>query len=49
MNNNLEDIRRRIECEQQNMPQQNCCCGFRPTGGGVTGPTGPTGPRGATA
>jgi len=27
---NLERIRERIECEQQNMPKQTCCCGTRP-------------------
>ena len=46
---NLDEIRRRIECEQENMPKQSCCCGFRPTPGtGSTGPTGPTGPQGPT-
>lgn len=27
---NLDEIRRRIECEQENMPRQSCCCGTRP-------------------
>ena len=27
---NLDEIRKRIECEQQNMPKQTCCCGTRP-------------------
>ena len=27
---NLDEIRRRIECEQENMPKQTCCCGTRP-------------------
>lgn len=27
---NFDEIRRRIECEQQNMPKQTCCCGTRP-------------------
>lgn len=27
---NLDEIRRRIECEQENMPKQSCCCGTRP-------------------
>lgn len=27
---NLDEIRRRIECEQKNMPRQSCCCGTRP-------------------
>ena len=39
--NNLDEIRRRIECEQEKIPQQACCCGFRPNNG-ITGPTGPT-------
>lgn len=46
---NLDEIRRRIECEQEKIPKQSCCCGFRPTPGtGSTGPTGPTGPQGPT-
>ena len=39
--NNLEQIRRRIECEQEKMPKASCCCGVR-TQGGTTGPTGAT-------
>lgn len=40
MNNNLERIRHRIECEQERMTKQSCCCGIRQPGtGGVTGPT----------
>lgn len=27
---NLDKIRKRIECEQENMPKQTCCCGTRP-------------------
>ena len=27
---NLDEIRKRIECEQQSMPKQTCCCGTRP-------------------
>jgi hypothetical protein len=27
---NFEELRKRIECEQQNMPKQTCCCGTRP-------------------
>jgi hypothetical protein len=27
---NLDEIRRKIECEQENMPKQSCCCGTRP-------------------
>ena len=27
---NLDKIRQRIECEQENMPKQTCCCGTRP-------------------
>ena len=49
MNNNLEKIRRRIECEQERMPKKSCCCGIRQPGtGGITGPTGPIGPTGPT-
>ena len=48
MNNRLEQIRRRIECEQEKMPKQSCCCGIRQPGTGSTGPTGPTGPQGPT-
>ena len=36
---NLDEIRRRIECEQENMPKQTCCCGTRPP---VTPPGTPT-------
>ena len=41
MNNNLERIRRRIECEQEKMPKFSCCCGFRENNS-TTGTTGPT-------
>ena len=27
---NFDELRKRIECEQQNMPKQTCCCGTRP-------------------
>ncbi len=36
---NFDEIRRRIECEQQNMPKQTCCCGTRPP---ITPPGTPT-------
>ena len=27
---NFNELRKKIECEQQNMPKQTCCCGTRP-------------------
>ena len=36
---NLDEIRRRIVCEQENMPRQSCCCGTRQP---VTPPGTPT-------
>lgn len=48
MSNNLDAIRRRIECEQEKMPKQGCCCNFRTQTNGVTGPTGPQGATGPT-
>ncbi len=36
---NFDEIRKRIECEQQNMPKQTCCCGTRPP---ITPPGTPT-------
>ena len=32
---NFNELRKKIECEQQSMPKQSCCCGTRP-------PTAPT-------
>lgn len=36
---NLDEIRKRIQCEQENIPKQTCCCGTRPP---VTPPGTPT-------
>ena len=27
---NFNELRKKIECEQQSMPKQSCCCGTRP-------------------